>query len=433
MRQTAARTRGLRAVILVILGVAPALGVVGEPPDFALLIEPLADQIVFDRRYLHERPELSLREFETQRWLRSRLEEIPGIEIIDGDWGTGVVAVLHGAGPTPLVAYRTDMDALPITEATGLPFASTRSDTMRGRKTGLMHACGHDIHMAVLVNTARVLSEMRDRLPGSVLLIGEPAEEIGAGSYQLLEAGLFERLRPSAIFAIHNHPSVLYGQFAYCPGQSQANVDRFRITVLGRGGHGAYPHKTIDPIVIASRMVEAFQSIVGREITPTDAAVITVGSFQAGTTANVIPDEAVLEGTVRSHTEPVRQQLHDAILRTARGIAAAAGAPEPQIDYGFGTPALRNDPELVDETLPVLVSLVGSDNVIRYTPTMGGEDFSRFAAEVPGFLFRLGVGRPERTMVLHSPEFDPDERALPLGVRATCEILWRFLTTHEDR
>jgi len=418
--------------LLLALSLAPELHAGDDTPDFATLAQSVSDQVVQDRRHLHANPELSLREFETQEWLRTQLAAIPGVEFIDGEWGTGLVARLEGGRPGPLVGYRADMDALPITEATGLPYASTRKDSTSRGEVGVMHACGHDIHMAVFLNTIRVLSGVRDRMPGTLLLIAEPGEEIGAGSYQLLEAGVFDNAKPDAIYAIHDHPSILAGQVSYCPGQSQANVDGFRVTIKGRGGHGAYPHKSIDPITIASRMVLAFQSIVGREINPTGAAVITVGSFHGGTKSNVIPDEAVLEGTVRSHTDEIRQQLYEAILRTANGISEAAGAPEPEIEYGFGTPALKNDLELVEETLPVLRAIVGDENTIQYTPTMGGEDFSRFAAEVPGFLFRLGVGRPDREMALHNAEFDPDESALPLGVRIMCEVIWSYMERHSE-
>jgi amidohydrolase len=398
-------------------------------PDFAPLVTAHEREAIEARRWLHEHAELSLREVRTQAWIRGRLQEIPGIEMIDGQWGTGLVAILRGGRPGPVVAYRADIDALPLTEATGLPFASQATDTVGGRTVGVMHACGHDLHASVLLGTARILSDLRESMPGSVLLIIEPGEEIGAGAAGLIQAGLFaDGRRPEAIFAIHDHPTLLTGQVGYCPGRSAANVDDFRITILGVGGHGAYPHKSIDPIVIASEVILALQTIVSREIDPARQAVITVGSIHGGTTSNVIPDRVELNGTVRSLEPEVRAQLQAAVLRTVEGIAAARGAPKPEIEYILGTPSMYNDPVLVEETLPVLRRVAGEASVIRYEPAMGGEDFSEYEAIVPGFMFRLGVGRQDHPMTTHNASFDPDERAIPLGMRLMAEILWDRLS-----
>jgi len=403
-------------------------GVVGAAPDFEALVSEIVDSAIEDRRWLHEHAELSLREDGTQEWMREQLSAIPGIEMIDGNWGTGLVAILHGDHPGPRIAYRSDMDALPMEEETGLPFACTAVDSLKGGRVGVMHACGHDIHMSVLLNVARVLSAVREEMAGSILFIVEPAEEIGAGAKALIKAGIFEDGRePEAIYAIHVHPKFLYGEIGYCPGRASGNVDTFRIKVAGRGGHGAYPYKTIDPVVIASRMVLAFQSIVGREIDTTHQAVISVGSIHGGSATNVIPDSVEIAGTVRSHDPEVREQLRDAVIRTANGIASAAGAPEPSVRYVLGTPSMNNDHQLVEETLITLRRVVGEEKVIRYDPAMGGEDFSRFGLLVPGFMFRVGVGRPDREMNLHNPRFDPDERAVPLGVRVVSEVLWDCL------
>lgn len=370
-----------------------------------------------------------MRENRTQAWLRGRLQTIPGVELVDGEWGTGLVAILRGGRPGPIVAYRADIDALPLTEATGLPFACQETDTVGGRTVGVMHACGHDLHAAILLGTVQVLSDARATMPGSVLLILEPGEEIGAGAFALTEAGLFESgRRPESIFAIHDHPTLMLGQVGYCPGRSAANVDDFYVTVLGAGGHGAYPHKAIDPIVIASEIILALQMIVSREIDPARQAVITVGSIHGGSASNVIPDRVELRGTARSLEPEVRTQLQAAIIRTIEGIAAARGAPKPEINYILGTPSMYNDPALVEETLPVLRRTAGEENVIRYEPAMGGEDFSVYEAIVPGFMFRLGVGRPDRQMTTHSSTFDPDERAVPIGMRLMAEILWDRLS-----
>jgi amidohydrolase len=397
----------------------------GGRPDFETIVREHAQETIEIRRWLHRHAELSLREFETQKWVRARLEEIPGVEMVPGEWGTGLVAILKGGLPGPVVAYRADMDALPIVEKTGLPFACAATDTLGGSTVGVMHACGHDMHMALLIATARALSEVRLQMPGAVLFVLEPGEEIGAGAFGLIQAGVFDGARrPEAIYAIHVHPTLLPHQIGYCPGQSTANVDEARIRVLGRGGHGAYPHKAIDPVVLASQMVLGFQSIVSREVNANDSAVITVGAIHGGASSNVIPEFVDLRATVRTLTPDTRALVQAAILRTAKGIAEAGGAPEPEITYILGTPAMYNDPNLVEETLPGLRRAAGEDNVIRYEPALGGEDFSEYQKVVPGFMFRLGVGRAAREMANHSASFDPDENALALGVRAMCEILW---------
>jgi amidohydrolase len=319
------------------------------------------------------------------------------------------------------------MDALPIKEETGLPFACARTDTFTdGRAVGVMHACGHDLHVAIALGAARVLSDVRATMAGAVLLVLQPAEEIGAGAAAMIQAGVFDQGRlPESIYAIHVHPTIQYGEVSYCSGGASANVDEFRITVIGRGGHGAYPHKAVDPIVAASEMVLAFLRIVGREIDATRSAVITVGAIHGGTTSNVIPDSVSLRGTVRSVDADVREQLQAAVIRVAKGIATAAGAPEPEIEYILGTPAMVNDPALVEATLPTLRRVLGESNVKSRVAAMGGEDFSAYQKVVPGFMFRLGVGRPDRPeMTTHSPTFDPDERAIPLGVRLVSEVLW---------
>ena len=399
-------------------------------PEFGPLVGARAEETIETRRWLHRNAELSLREFETQKWVRARLEELPGVTMVPGAWGTGLVAVLKGELPGPVVAYRADMDALPIREETGLAFACGRVDSLDGRTVGVMHACGHDMHMAILIATARVLSALRAELPGTVLFLLEPGEEVGAGAAALLQAGVFEGARrPEAVYGIHVHPTLQPHQIGYCPGQSTANVDEVRVRVLGRGGHGAYPHKTIDPVVVAAQMVLAFQTIVSREIDANDSAVISVGSIHGGSSSNVIPEYVDLSATVRTLTPEARTLVQEAVIRTAKGIAASAGAPEPEITYILGTPAMFNDPQLVERTLPGLRRAAGDENVIRYEPAMGGEDFSEYQRVVPGFMFRLGVGRPDRAMSNHSATFDPDESALILGVRAMCEILWDALAS----
>jgi hippurate hydrolase len=356
------------------------------------------------------------------------------VELVDGEWGTGVVALLRGGRPGPLVAWRTDMDALPITEETGLECASTVRDTLSGgRTTGVMHACGHDMHMGIALGMMRMLSDVREEMPGAVLFIGEPAEEVGAGALQLLEAGLFdEGRRPRCVLALHVHPTIPFGRVGSRPGPSTANVDGFVLTVRGQGGHGAYPHQTIDPVTLAARIVLALQAIPAREIDVNRHCVISVGSIHGGAKSNVIPDEVVIEATVRTQDDATRQLVREKIERSIRGLAAAAGAPEPGLDYYFGTAAGYNDPGLVEECRRVFRRVLGEENEVLYDPPMGGEDFSYYAKEVPGFQFRLGVARPDREMSLHRSTFAPDERAIELGMRLAAEVVWDQLERGAD-
>jgi amidohydrolase len=262
-------------------------------------------------------------------------------------------------------------------------------------------------------------------MPGAVLFVFQPAEETGEGAASMLAAGLFAGdRRPACILALHDHPTLPVGQVGSCPGPSSANVDAFRLTVRGKGGHGAYPHEAIDPVTLAAQMVLALNGIVSREIDVNQNAVISVGSIHGGSKSSAIPDEVVLDATVRSQDEETRQQLKSRIERTARGLAAAAGAPEPVLEYVLGTPAGFNDPRIVSEAREVFRRVLGPENEVEYEPGMGGEDFAFYVREVPGFQFRLGVGRPGTEMALHSSKFDPDERAIPIGMRVVSELLW---------
>lgn len=440
-RRRTARTASRRASLAALPAVLSLLLVAGqaradsgppptpaapETPDFRALVQKHEARTVEDRRRLHRNPELSLREFETSAYLKGALREIPGVELVPGDWGTGIVAMLRGGRPGPLVAWRADMDALPVTEETGLPFASTKRDTLTGgRETGVMHACGHDLHMSIALGTIRVLSEARAEMPGSLLFVFQPAEEIGAGAEAMLAAGLFDDGRkPKCILALHDHPTFRTGQIGSCPGWSTANVDEFQVAVKGRGGHGAYPHKTIDPVTLAARMVLAFNDIVAREIDVNRQCVISVGSIQGGSKSNVIPDEVTMKATVRSHDEETRLALKEKLERTVLGIAASAGAPEPEYEFYFGTPGGYNDPELVAQVRAVVRRVLGEENDLEYPPAMGGEDFSRYGRVVPGFQFRLGVAPDGAEMTLHRPDFSPDERAVGIGMLVVSEILW---------
>lgn len=416
--------RILFCILLLVLNI-PALA---ASPDLEAIARGHEEQTLADRRWLHENPELSNREFATQAYLRKALEEIPGITFIEGDWKTGLVAELRGAKPGPRVAWRADIDGLPITEETDLSFCSTQRDTLRGgREVGVMHACGHDLHMSIALGAIRTLASVRDQMPGTLLIIFQPAEETGDGARDLLEAGVFDGdLKPDRVLAFHDHPTIPFGKVGSCSGWSTANVDGFRLTVKGRGGHGAYPHRSIDPVSLAAKMVLAFNDIVSREIDVNNRAVISVGRIEGGTKGNVIPDEVYLEATVRTQDGETRAAVKEKVGRVVQALAASVGAPEPVLEYYYGTPAGYNNPELVSQVREVFSRVLGPENDTTYPPGMGGEDFSRYGQVVPGFQFRLGVAPPgqENTMSLHSPQFNADERSVGLGMHLVAEVIW---------
>ncbi len=350
-------------------------------------------------KHFHQHPELSLQEVQTSARLTKELREI-GFEVTPNVGGHGIVGVLkNGDGPTVLV--RTDMDALPVVEQTGLTYASKQhARDKNGNDVGVMHACGHDMHMTCWVGTARVLAGMRDRWHGTLLFIGQPAEEIGAGARMMLDDGLFKRFpKPDYGLALHCDSRSAHGHVTYSDGLALANVDSVDITVRGKGGHGSAPQMAIDPIVIAARIILDLQTIVSRETNPTDPAVVTVGSIHGGTKHNIIPNEVKLQLTVRTTKDAVRMHTLEAIERIAKAAAVAARAPEPivKVDPGEFTPALVNDAALTRKTIPALKEVLGADNVQERPPIMGGEDFSRYGRQgIPIFMYFLGTFPPER-------------------------------------
>ena len=383
-------------------------------------------------KHLHANPELSLHEARTSARLARELREA-GFEVSEHIGGYGVVGVLrNGDGPTVMV--RTDMDALPIIERTGLPYASKiRTRDRDENEVGVMHACGHDMHMTCWVGTARVLAGMKERWKGTLVFIGQPAEEIGTGARLMLEAGLFKKFpRPDYAFALHCAHNLPYGSIGYTEGLALANVDSVDILVRGKGGHGAAPHTTIDPIVLAARIVLDLQTLVSRETNPIDPAVVTVGSIHGGSKHNIIPSEVRMQLTVRSTKDSVRKRLLDGIKRIAEAAAQGAGAPPPEVkvDPAEFTPALYNDPELTRKTVAALKEVLGPDKVTSRPPGMGGEDFSRYGlAHVPVCMFWLGTVDPQRVEAeregakplpsLHSDLFAPvPEPTLKTGVLA---------------
>jgi amidohydrolase len=377
-------------------------------------------------RHLHANPELSMAEVRTAARMAEEARRA-GFTVTTGVGGTGVVAVMEN-GPGPVLLLRADMDALPVEEQTGLPFASrVRATSMAGVESGVMHACAHDTHMTAWVGAARRLAAMKDSWSGTLVMIAQPGEEVGLGARAMLEDGLYTRFpKPSHAIAFHNSATLPAGTIGYSVGPALANVDSVDLVVRGVGGHGAAPHTTRDPIVLASRIVGAVQTLVSRELDPLDSAVVTVGSFQAGTKHNIIPDEARLLLTVRSYTPEVRRLLLDGIARIARGEAIAAGLPEdrmPQMTVreGEATPATLNTEALTRSSAALFRSHFGEARVREIRPVMAGEDFGRFHLEDPAIeslIFWVG-GVPQanweaaggdmaRLPSLHSPFWAPD-------------------------
>jgi amidohydrolase len=380
---------------------ASAVGRAADPVPSPVLsrldaIYPDLEKLYLD---LHQTPELSFHEEKTAAKMADRLRAL-GFEVTTGVAKTGVVGILrNGKGPT--VMLRTDLDALPVEEQTGLPYASkatTTDDT--GTTVHVMHACGHDIHMTSWVGAATLLSRAKDRWRGTLMMVGQPAEEKEGGASKMLADGLFTRFpKPDFAFAIHDSAEAPAGTVRYVSGYALANVDSVDITIYGKGGHGAYPHTTIDPIVIAARTVLALQTIVGRENNPLDPAVVTVGSIHGGTKHNIIPDEVKLELTVRSYKDDVRKRLLAAIDRIAKAEAAAAGAPKPPDVkvLNESTPALYNDPAVTKRVADALARGLGASRVSETPPVMGAEDFSQYGrAGVPSTLVWVGAVEPKK-------------------------------------
>ncbi|WP_291845306.1 amidohydrolase [Maricaulis sp.] len=376
--------------------------------------------------HFHANPELSFRETETAARLASELRAL-GFEVTEGVGQTGIVAVMeNGEGPTLML--RADMDGLPVPEQTGLDYASEVLGTdLRGVESPVMHACAHDTHMTALVGAARQLVERTDEWSGTLVLIGQPAEELGEGAVAMIEDGLFERFPlPDFNVSFHTFSAIPTGTITYVPGYAMANVDSVDIYVQGRGGHGAYPHTTKDPIYLASQIVVSLQSLVSREVSPLEPAVVTVGAFNAGTKHNIISDNAHLQLTVRSYTDEVRAQLLSGIRRIAASQAASYGLtpdeyPRVEIEETY-TPALYNSPDLAARAVDVMRSRFGTDAVVETSPVMGGEDFSQYHRtehNIPTFMFWVG-GTTQETLEdygarglvppsNHSPFFAPDD------------------------
>jgi amidohydrolase len=398
--------------------------------DVTSKIDGVMPKVVEWRRDFHQHPELSNQEFRTAKIVADHLRSL-GMEVETEVAHTGVVGTLRG-GDGPVVALRADMDGLPVTELVDLPFASKARGMYQGREVGVMHACGHDNHVAILMGVAEVLAGMGDELPGTVKFIFQPAEEgtpdgsVGGAELMLME-GAFENPRPDVVFGLHVFPFPA-GTIATRPGGLMASSDRHQITIKGQQTHGAVPWAGVDPIVTASQVVLGLQTIVSRQLDATlTPSIVTIGRVEGGVRNNIIPESVELEGTIRTFDAATRIDIHKRIRRTATNIAEAAGATaDVVIDQGYGV--TRNDPNLFRQMSPTLERVAG-DRFIEASQTTTAEDFSYFANEVPGLFLFLGVAPDDPTLIYpnHSPRFYADERALPVGVEALTSMTLDYM------
>jgi len=403
-----------------------------EIDRLAAEVEP---DVIAWRRDIHAHPELGNREHRTAALVAEHLRAL-GLEVETDVGPTGVVAVLRGARPGPVVALRADMDALPVTEQVDVPFASRVKSTYGGQEVGVMHACGHDAHTAILMGAAEVLTAMRAELAGTVKFLFQPAEEgpppgERGGADLMLEEGAFDDPRPEAIFGLHVTSRTHTGTLTYRPGGTMASADSLEIVVKGRQTHGAMPWLGVDPVTTAGHILVALQTVAGRRIDVTQSPiVVSIGSIHGGVRGNIIPDEVRMVGTVRSLDPRIRQEFHDRIRETVTKIAESMGA-KAEVNIDLGAPVTYNDPALTERMVPTLERVAGRDGVSLGPPTTGAEDFSVFQQEVPGLYFFMGVTPRDRSLdeaaPNHSPFFYVDESGLVLGVRVMASLAWDYL------
>lgn len=390
----------------------------------------LTPEITEIRHQIHQHPELGNREFATARLVAAYLRRL-GMQVDTGIAHTGVVAVLKGGKPGPVVAVRADMDALPVTEDTPFPFKSTVRSTYLGQDVGVAHACGHDMHVAVQLGVAAILAGMRADLPGTVKFIFQPAEEGSppgeeGGAALMIKEGVLENPRPAAIFGLHAK-AIAVGEIGYTPGPALAASDHFTIQINGKQAHGASPQLSIDPIVTAAQVILALQTIRSRNLSPFEPSVVTVGIVRGGTRYNIIPGQVELQGTVRTYHVETGQTIERRMREILAGVTAAAGATYT-MQYERYVPPTVNDTVLVRRTLPTLQRVLGAANAVRIDPWMAGEDFALYANQIPGFFFMLGIQKPGTVSGdNHAPNFLADDSALPVGMRAMANVVLDYL------
>jgi amidohydrolase len=400
----------------------------------------LEQQVIAWRRDIHANPELGNREFRTGALVAAHLKRLGFDDVREKVAYTGVVGVLKGAKPGPCVALRADMDGLPVVEETDVPFKSVVKAEWNGAQAGVMHACGHDTHVAILMGVAEILAGMREHIAGTVKFIFQPAEEmppIGekGGAKLMIEEGALENPKVDAIFGLHITSKLHAGKIGFRPGPFMASADQFRIFIRGNQTHGAQPWSGVDPIVVGSQVVLGLQTIVSRKMNLTqEPSVVTVGSFQAGNRSNIIPDEAKMEGTIRAFDEGHRTEIHEFVNKIVNLIAESGGAKaHVHIDRGY--PVTVNDEALTEWSVPVMKRLVGEANVALCPKTCGAEDFSFFQQQVPGFFFNIGCTPPDKDCKYapsnHSPRFYVDESGLKVGLKAMSALALDWLDANQ--
>lgn len=421
---------------LTLCSIALAPVVAPAATDIERLVRDSEARLIEWRRDIHQHPELSNREVRTAKKVETHLKAL-GLDVKTGIAHNGVTAVLKGGKPGPVIALRADMDALPVKEEVDLPFKSTVTSEYRGEKVGVMHACGHDAHVAILMATAQVLTAMRAELPGTILFIFQPAEEgvpegETGGAKQMLAEGLFDAIKPEAVFGLHVTSTLHAGVLGYRSGPFMAASDRFQVVVTGKQTHGARPWQGADPIVAAAQIVGALQTVVSRQVNITEnPAIVTVGMIKGGVRHNIIPDSVEMLGTIRTFT---REQRADIVARVERTITSTAQASGTTAKFTLGTdpnPVLYNNPALTERMLPTFLRLAGNDKLVIMSLETGAEDFAYFAERVPSLFFNIGVTPPGQDLLTtpanHSPFFSIDESGLPLGVRAMVQVAVDYL------
>ncbi len=405
------------------------------PKNYAQLVKEVEPQLVSWRRHFHENPELSNREFNTGKYISDYLKTL-GLEVQYPVAKTGVVAILKGGKPGPVVALRADIDALPVTERTPVPFASKITADFAGQKVGVSHACGHDAHISILMATAKVLTAMKKDLPGTVVFLFQPAEE-GAPSNEeggaplMIKEGALDHPKVDAVFGLHIESQIPVGVIAYKSGAFMASSDWFTIKVNGKGSHGSQPWGGVDPISASAQIIEGLQHIVSRQMDLTIApVVITVGTINSGVRSNIIPEKAEMTGTIRTLDNAMQKEVHERIKNTVKSIAASSGATA-EVNIDTKTLVTYNDPALVKKTFPSLIKAAGGEaNTIETTWQTGAEDFSYYGEKVPSFFFYLGAlpkgKKANEVAPHHTADFYIDESGFALGVKAFCQLVFDY-------
>lgn len=424
----------LRALAVAVAALAPAAAA-AQQWDAAVqaAADRVAPQMILVRHDIHQHPELSNREFRTARIVAAHLRAL-GMEVDTGIAHTGVVGILRGGRPGPVVAVRADMDALPVKEDTPYPFRSTATGEYLGKTVDVSHACGHDVHVAVQMGVATVLAGMRERIPGTIVFLFQPAEE-GAppgeegGAQLMMKEGVFDRWHPAAVFGLHTFAQMDVGKVGYTPGPAMAASDRFTVTLHGRSAHGASPQLSIDPVVMAAQAILALQTIRSRNLSPFEPSVVTVGMIRGGERFNIIPGEVTLMGTVRTFDPRVQDEIERRMREILDGVTHAGGGSY-DMEYQRTTPVTVNNRDLADRMRPTMLRLMGADNVVDVPPTTGAEDFAFFSNAVPGFFYRLGTVKPGTVSGdHHTPTFQADDTSIPIGIRMMSTLLLDYLSS----